>query len=149
MLFNDLGALYPGHKYIVNLHNNFSYDEYRFGGEFSILDVLSLRGGLTISHDPEPFGEDGIQGTDDDADDDEFEYQSEEFIWGPTFGFGLNPKTSTNLNISISLPRSKKQKLYSQYPCNVPCVMSDVQCVMCNCNAGYAICNMRYAICNM
>ena len=96
-------ALGPGKVNLAAsfLNNNFSFDEYRFGGEISIFDILALRGGLTISHDPEPFGTDGIQGTDDDADDDKFEYQSEEFIWGPTFGFGISPKTSTNLNVSI------------------------------------------------
>ena len=83
------------------LNNNFSFDEYRFGGEFTLMDILALRAGLTISHDPEPYGTDGIEGTDDDADDKEYEYETDEFIWGPTFGFGINTSTMTNLNLSI------------------------------------------------
>ena len=83
------------------LNNNFSFDEYRFGGEFTLMDILALRGGLTVSHDPEPYGTDGIEGTNDDADDKEYEYETDEFIWGPTFGFGINTSTMTNLNLSI------------------------------------------------
>ncbi len=83
------------------LNNNFSYDEYRFGGEVILMDIFALRGGLTISYDPEPFGEDGIEGTDDDTADKQFEFHSEEFLWGPTFGFGLKMKSFTNLDISV------------------------------------------------
>ena len=47
------------------------------------------------------FGEDGIEGTDDDTADKQFEFHSEEFLWGPTFGFGLKMKSFTNLDISV------------------------------------------------
>tara|TARA_B100000029_G_C17524272_1_gene941072 strand:- start:515 stop:1660 length:1146 start_codon:yes stop_codon:yes gene_type:complete len=83
------------------LNNNFSFDEYRFGGEMTLFDILALRTGLAISYDPEPFGADGIEGTADDDSDEQFEYESEEFLWGPTFGFGINTQSFTNLNITV------------------------------------------------
>ncbi len=83
------------------LNNNFSFDEYRFGGEFIFQDALFLRGGMTIGFDPEPYGADGIEGTSDDSDDDQFEFQTEEFIWGPTFGFGINLAKVTALDMTF------------------------------------------------
>jgi hypothetical protein len=83
------------------LNNNFSFDEYRFGGEVNILDILYLRGGLTIGFDPEAYGVDGIQDTDDDKYDDVYENLSEEFIWGPSFGVGLDLAKITGLGLSV------------------------------------------------
>ena len=84
------------------LNNNFSFDEYRFGAEFLVMDMLSLRGGLSMGYDPEPYGADGIENTTDDADDEGgLESNSDEFIWGPTFGFGLDLEKLTGLGVSI------------------------------------------------
>ena len=41
---------------------------YRFGGEFSFQDIIFVRAGTTIGYNPEPFGDDGIEGTSDDTD---------------------------------------------------------------------------------
>ena len=84
------------------LNNNFSFDEYRFGAEFLFAEMLSLRGGLSMGYDPEPYGMDGIENTADDADDaDGFESGSEEFIWGPTFGVGLDLSKLTGLGVTV------------------------------------------------
>lgn len=83
------------------LNNNFSFDEYRFGGEVSFLDFLFLRGGLTYGFDPEPYGPDFVQDSGDEEGDDQFEYSAEEFIWGPTLGFGINTSRFTGLNLTV------------------------------------------------
>ena len=84
------------------LNNNFSFDEYRFGAEFLVMDMLSLRGGLSMGYDPEPYGADGIENTtDDEYDEGGLESSSDEFIWGPTFGFGLDLTKLTGLGGSI------------------------------------------------
>ena len=83
------------------LNNNFSFDEIRLGAEISLMNMLSLRGGIAIGVDPEPYGADMIQDTDDDSDDDAFENNSEEFIWGPTIGFGLDLSRLTGMGLSV------------------------------------------------
>ena len=84
------------------LNNNFSFDEYRFGAEFLFAEMLSLRGGLSMGYDPEPYGADGLENTPDDADDAEgFESNSEEFIWGPNFGVGLDLSKLTGLGVTV------------------------------------------------
>ncbi|NOZ03663.1 MAG: PorV/PorQ family protein [FCB group bacterium] len=83
------------------LNNNFSFDEYRFGGEANVLDILYLRGGMTIGYDPEAYGPDGIKGTKDDSQDEVYEWSTEEFIWGPTFGFGLDLAKITGIGLSV------------------------------------------------
>lgn len=83
------------------LNNNFYFDEYRFGVQANVLDVLYLRSGLAVGYDPEPYGADGIQDTGDDSEDEQFEWGTEEFIWGPSFGFGLNLSKLTGLGLSV------------------------------------------------
>ena len=83
------------------LNNNFSFDEIRLGAEISLMNMLSLRGGIAIGIDPEPYGVDMIQDTDDDSDDDAFENSTEEFIWGPTIGFGLDLSRLTGMGLSV------------------------------------------------
>ena len=83
------------------LNNNFYFDEYRFGVQANVLDMLYLRSGLAIGYDPEPYGKDGVQDTADDNADKQFEYSTEEFIWGPSFGFGINLSKLTGLGLSI------------------------------------------------
>ena len=83
------------------LNNNFSLDEYRFGAEINVMDMFYTRAGLALAFDPEPFGADFIEGTEDDTGDDQWESSSEDFIWGPTFGFGLNLSRLTGLGLSV------------------------------------------------
>ena len=83
------------------LNNNFSFDEFRFGVEAKTMDMFYLRGGLAIAQDPEPFGDDGIEGTDDDSEDEEFEYQTDEFIWGPSFGFGVDLSKVLGVGLTV------------------------------------------------
>jgi len=66
-----------------------------------MMDILYLRSGLAIGFDPEPYGADGVQDTKDDSADDQYEYSSEEFIWGPSFGFGLDLTKLTGLGLSV------------------------------------------------
>ena len=55
-----------------------------------------------MGFDPEPYGIDGIENTPDDAQDDEgLESNSEEFIWGPTFGVGLDLSKLTGLGVTV------------------------------------------------
>ncbi len=83
------------------LNNNFSFDEYRFGAEFNALGLIYLRSGITIGYDPEPYGEDNIEDTEDDGDDQQYDSKNEEFIWGPAFGFGLDLSQVTGMGISV------------------------------------------------
>ena len=83
------------------LNNNFSFDEYRLGGEFIFMNMLYLRGGFVIAFDPEPFGADNIEGTDDDEEDEQWIYDSEKFLFGPSFGFGLNSEKVTGMDLTI------------------------------------------------
>lgn len=84
------------------LNNNFSFDEYRLGAEFLVMDMVTLRGGLSMGYDPEPYGVDGLENTADDEDDEGgLESDSDEFIWGPTFGFGVDMEKLTGLGVSI------------------------------------------------
>ncbi len=84
----DLGPL-QGTLAASFLNNNFSFDEYRVGGELNFMNMVYFRGGFAIGIDPEPYGPDGIEGTSDD-DASSYDYQAEEFIWGPSFGIGLD-----------------------------------------------------------
>ena len=64
------------------------------------MDMLSLRGGLSLGWDPEPYGDDNIENTADDEDPG-LQSNSEDFIWGPTFGFGLDLAKLTGLGLSV------------------------------------------------
>lgn len=97
----DLGGVSSLNVAASFLNNNFSFDEYRFGGEFAVMRTLFIRGGYTFGFDPEPFGPDFIEESGDEGDDAQWESQAEEFIWGPTFGFGLNTSQLTGLNLTI------------------------------------------------
>ena len=83
------------------LNNNFSFDEIRLGIELTLMNMFSVRAGTAIGFDPEPYGADMVQDTDDDDADDTFESSSEEFIWGPTFGFGLDLSSLAGMGLSV------------------------------------------------
>ena len=55
-----------------------------------------------MGNDPEPYGIDGLENTaDDEYDESGLESGSEEFIWGPTFGFGVDMAKLTGLGFSV------------------------------------------------
>ncbi len=87
------------------LNNDFSFDEYRLGAEAAVMDILYFRAGMVMGFDPEPYGLDNIEDTVDDSADEQWEYfgndDREEFIWGPTFGFGLDLSKFTGLGLSV------------------------------------------------
>ena len=57
------------------LHNNFSFDEFKLGTEAVFNNMFALRGGYVLAQDP---------------DENTFYSGTEDFIFGPSFGFGLN-----------------------------------------------------------
>ncbi|MDD3807543.1 MAG: PorV/PorQ family protein [Candidatus Marinimicrobia bacterium] len=57
------------------LNNNFSFDEYKLGTELVFNHMFAVRGGYVLAQNP---------------DNDSFLSHSEEYIFGPSFGFGLN-----------------------------------------------------------
>ncbi len=57
------------------LHNNFSFDEYKLGTELVLNKMFAVRGGYVMAQDP---------------DEDKFYSSTEDFIFGPSFGFGLD-----------------------------------------------------------
>ena len=71
------------------------------GVQTCALPIFYTRAGLALAFDPEPFGADFIEGTDDDSGDDQWESSSEEFIWGPTFGFGLDLSRLTGIGLTV------------------------------------------------
>jgi hypothetical protein len=57
------------------LHNNFSFDEYKLGTELVLNKMFAVRGGYVMAQDP---------------DENTFYSSSEDFIFGPSFGFGID-----------------------------------------------------------
>ena len=72
------------------LNNNFSLDEFKFGAEYSMNDLIFLRSGFNIGYMS-------------DADDGEatFTNSSENFLWGPSFGAGLNYDLTQEMRINL------------------------------------------------
>ncbi len=109
----ELGASYgPVNLGLANvtltgsfLNNDFSFDEYRFGAEAQVMNILSFRAGMVMGFDPEPYGLDNLEDTSDDSADEQWEFSwnddREEFIWGPSFGFGLDLSQLTGLGLSV------------------------------------------------
>ena len=63
-------------------NNNFANDEYRFGGEFVFNNLFFLRGGYAyVSENSD---------------------NSDESIWGPTFGLGVNIDTGVNIIVDYA-----------------------------------------------
>jgi len=57
------------------MNNNFGLDQYGLGGELNLSNKIFLRGGYTLAYNP---------------DNDEFLSSEEEFLFGPSFGGGVN-----------------------------------------------------------
>lgn len=68
------------------LHNNFSFDEYKLGTEFVLNEMFAVRGGYVLAQDP---------------DEDTFYSMSEDFIFGPSFGFGLNYPLNATTHLKL------------------------------------------------
>jgi len=56
------------------LNDNFSLDQYTFGAEIELMNMIYLRGSYALAEDPETH---------------EFYSGNEQFLWGPGFGGGL------------------------------------------------------------
>jgi hypothetical protein len=69
------------------LNNNFALDEYRLGAEYSFHDAIFLRGSYVLGYDAD---NEKIRTADEDN-----------FIWGPSFGGGLNFSVGQSLNLSF------------------------------------------------
>lgn len=68
------------------LNHNFGLDQYGVAAEYSLNKTIFLRGGYTISYDP---------------DTDEFKSQDDEYLFGPSFGGGLNFKVSEKMRLNL------------------------------------------------
>jgi len=69
------------------LNNNFGLDEYRLAGEYSLNEAIFLRGSFVLGYD---------------ADEDKFTTSDKDhFIWGPSFGGGLNFNLGESLNFNL------------------------------------------------
>ena len=72
------------------LNNNFSLDEIKIGAEYSMNDILFLRGGYNVG-----YNSDALEG------EGSFTSSSESLIWGPSFGAGLHYDVSSDLTLNI------------------------------------------------
>jgi hypothetical protein len=69
------------------LNNNFALDEYRFGAEYNFHDAIFFRGSYVLGYDP---------------DTEKFKTADEDnFIWGPSFGGGLNFNVGPSFNFNL------------------------------------------------
>lgn len=71
------------------LNDNFSLDQYTFGAELVLMDMIYLRGSYALAEDPETH---------------EFYSANEEYLWGAGFGGGLKLNMgATNLKIDYAM----------------------------------------------
>lgn len=68
------------------LNHNFGLDQYGVSGEYAFNKTIFLRGGYTIAYDP---------------DTDAFKSQDDEYVFGPSFGAGVNLKVSENMRLNL------------------------------------------------
>jgi hypothetical protein len=69
------------------LNDNFALDEYRIGAEYSFKDAIFLRGSYVLGYDADT---DKIRTADENN-----------FLWGPSFGGGVNFNVGQSLNFSL------------------------------------------------
>jgi hypothetical protein len=69
------------------LNNNFALDEYRIGAEYSFHNAIFLRGSYVLGYDADA---EKIRTADEDN-----------FIWGPSFGGGVNFNVGQSFNLSL------------------------------------------------
>ena len=72
------------------VNNNFSLDEIKFGAEYSMNDIIFLRGGFNFGYNSDPEGESSS-----------FTSSSEDFLWGPSFGAGLQYDVTADMKLSL------------------------------------------------
>lgn len=72
------------------VNNNFSLDEFKIGAEYSVNDIIFLRGGMNIGYNSDP--EEGSSS---------FTSSSEDFLWGPSFGAGLQYDVTPDMKLSF------------------------------------------------
>ncbi|MCI0698437.1 PorV/PorQ family protein [candidate division KSB1 bacterium] len=68
------------------LNHNFGLDQYGLAAEYNLNKTIFLRGGYTISYDP---------------DTDKFKSQDDEYLFGPSFGGGVNFKVSEKMHLNL------------------------------------------------
>ncbi len=68
------------------LNDNFGFDRYAGGVQYSFNDIVYFRGGWTVGYD---------------ADEGKFRYQKEDFLFGPSFGGGLKVALSGNIAMRV------------------------------------------------
>jgi len=83
VVFGDNSLLTLGGNF---MNHNFGLDQYGVAAEFAFQKSVFIRGGYTISYDP---------------DTDKFRSQDDENLFGPSFGAGVNLKASENLRLNL------------------------------------------------
>jgi len=69
------------------MNDNFALDQYKVGAEYSFNDFVFLRGAYQIGYD---------------ADEEKFRMADEDyFLWGPSFGAGLNLDLGPNISLNV------------------------------------------------
>jgi len=75
------------------LNDNFSFDTYTFGTEFALANMFFVRGSLVFAENPDDGG---------------FEFLTEDFIYGPAFGAGVNLKfAGTTMKLDYSMRQTE------------------------------------------
>ena len=72
------------------VNNNFSLDEFKFGAEYSLNDIIFLRGGYNIGYN-----------SDAEGDQSSFTNSSEDYLWGLSIGVGLLYDLTPDMGLSI------------------------------------------------
>ena len=72
------------------VNNNFSLDEIKFGAEYSLNEIAFLRGGFNFGYNTDP--EEG---------DNSFTGASEDFLWGPSVGAGVQYDVTPDMKLSV------------------------------------------------
>lgn len=87
-LFGEQNSLTVSGDFV---NNNFSLDEIKFGAEYSLNDIAFVRGGYNIGYntDAEEIGENS------------FTSSSQNFLWGPSFGAGIQYDVTPDMNLSL------------------------------------------------
>jgi len=68
------------------MNHNFGLDQYGVAAEYSFNKTVFLRGGYSVAYDPETSN---------------FESQSDEYLFGPSFGAGVNLKVGESMNLNL------------------------------------------------
>ncbi len=83
MTFGESSVLTVGGNF---LNHNFGLDQYGVSAEYVLNKMIFLRGGYAVAYDPETS---------------DFQSQSDEYLFGPSFGAGVNMKVGEGMNLSL------------------------------------------------